>query len=292
MIKEYTQEFPIIEITKQQLEVFIVDTDEAKQIALPHIHKALEFLYILKGRYKMFANNEEFFVSEGDLCLFRSETVHRTYTLDSDGGSYLVIKIEPSIILNLVNEEYGISYIMQFMMHRDDIKVKWSKKELCGSEIQNAVKKIHDEYISDSFAKDYAMKIYASNLLLEILRYESSGTHNEAVQSGNVALTKQIYKAIVFINDNYANNISVAECAEFVNMSYSYFSRSFKRITRKSFREYINYVRINQAEKLLLSTDKSITDICFACGYNDESYFIAQYKKLRGKTPYSYRNGV
>ena len=290
MVNEFIKESPIIEITKQNLEVFTVNTDVAKQIAHPHIHKAIEILYVLKGKYKMFAGNEEFNVSEGDFCLFRSETVHRTYSIADDEGSYLVIKIEPSIILNLVNEEYGISYVLQFMLQRENSKILWAAEELSGSEIQLTLTKIHEEYLKNGYAKEYALKIYASKLLLDILRYENADNKDKNTHSDDITITKQIYKAMVFINENYANNITVSDCAKYVNMSYSYFSRSFKRITGNSFREYLNRIRINQAEKLLLSTDKSITDICFACGYNDASYFIAQYKLLRGKTPFCFRN--
>jgi len=73
-------------------------------------------------------------------------------------------------------------------------------------------------------------------------------------------------------------------------MSYSYFSRCFYRITGKSFKEYLNLTRINRAEKAILTTDKSVTEIAGDCGFNSVSYFISTYKKLKGVTPLSLRN--
>lgn len=292
MSREYTTEPPRKQLSEQGLEAFVQVFDKPKQIALPHIHSALEFIYVLEGEYKIYANDTEFFMSKGDLCLFRSGTIHRTYGLNQSGGSYFVMKIEPSIILNLTNSEYGISYVMQFMLYNESSKVLWTADELSESEIKRAVEGILKEHNSSDFGNELAMKIYASRLLLEILRYENSKGHAFDIYSSDISLTKQIYKAIVFINNNYSKEITASDCADYINMSYSYFSRSFKRITGKSFKEYLNHIRINQAEKLLLSTDKSVTDICFSCGYNNVSYFISQYKLLRGKTPHSFRNGI
>ena len=290
--KEYVTESPRKQLAEQGIEVFIQQSEQPMLVAHPHIHSALEFIYILKGKYKVYANDNEFDMSDGDLCFFRSGTIHRTYSLDRNGGSYFVMKIEPSIILNLANSEYGISYIMQFLLYGDDAKVLWTKEELSEGEIGRSVRGILEEHISENFGKELSIKIHASKLLLEILRQENTGGGSFDVFSSDVSLTKQIYKAIVFINRNYGKDISALECAEHINMSYSYFSRSFKRITGKSFKEYLNQIRINQAEKLLLSTDQSVTEVCFSCGYNNVSYFISQYKQLRGKTPHNFRNGV
>jgi len=72
-------------------------------------------------------------------------------------------------------------------------------------------------------------------------------------------------------------------------MSYSYFSRIWKRIVRRSFREYLNEVRVSHAEHLLKTTSLPVTQIALECGYNNVSYFIAVYKELKGITPLSCR---
>ena len=51
----------------------------------------------------------------------------------------------------------------------------------------------------------------------------------------------------------------------------------------------MNY-RINMSSKMLLTTDASITDIAYKCGFNGASYFIEQFKKKTGETPYTYKN--
>ena len=55
----------------------------------------------------------------------------------------------------------------------------------------------------------------------------------------------------------------------------------------KSFREYLNMTRINRAQQMLLTTNKSVTEISSACGYNNVSHFIATYRQIKGITPKS-----
>ncbi len=290
MPNEYTTEAPRNLLVKYGVETSVQTCKYAKQIAPPHIHNAVEFIYILDGEYKVYANDAEYIMSKGDLCLFRSGTVHRTCSLSAGNNCYFVTKIEPSVLLNLASAEHGASYVMHFMLSDKNTKVLWTSDELAGGEIKCAIESILEEHGSDSFGRELALKIYASQLLLSVIRYDAGLGFNTELFSSDVSLTKQIYKSIVFIDSNYYRDITAEECARYINMSYSYFSRSFKRITGRSFKEYLNNTRINQAEKLLLSTDKSVTDICFACGYNNVSYFISQYKSVRGKTPHSFRN--
>lgn len=289
MLTSYIVEPYIKELAENGFEISIQSSDHPIQMTNPHVHNALEFIYILDGNFKIYANELNFTLSKGDLCFFRGNTVHHTYTISPDGGTYFVIKIEPSVILSLANEKYGISYMLQFMFQNENSKVVWKADELYDSKIQRAVENTLNEHLSVDFGKDIAMKIYASKLVLEVLRYENTNTGIIDAFSYDTTLTKQIYETILYINANYMNDISVLECANKLNMSYSYFSRSFKRITGKSFKEYLNETRINQAEKLMFSTDRTITDICESCGYNSVSYFIAQYRQLRGRTPKRYR---
>ena len=63
----------------------------------------------------------------------------------------------------------------------------------------------------------------------------------------------------------------------------------FKNMTRKTPVDYLVAYRVEKASRKLLSTDMSVTDIAFAAGFNDLSYFIKTFKKLKGKTPADFR---
>jgi AraC-like DNA-binding protein len=85
-------------------------------------------------------------------------------------------------------------------------------------------------------------------------------------------------------------SITVAECADFCNMSKAHFARTFKRTTGQSPVQFMLGIRIDRAKELLDFTDKSIADIAEASGFPDQNYFTRTFKKVTGMTPTRYRN--
>ena len=66
--------------------------------------------------------------------------------------------------------------------------------------------------------------------------------------------------------------LSVAAAAKIACMSYYHFCRLFKKVIGKTFVEYQNFIRIRRAEKLLITTDRTITNIAFETGFGSVSY--------------------
>ena len=100
---------------------------------------------------------------------------------------------------------------------------------------------------------------------------------------------KDIEAAAVYISHHYKENITLNKMAKLSCMSDSYFSRRFKTVTGFGFKEYLNAVRIRHACDLLLSTDKSITQIASDCGYMDSNYFGDAFHKIKHVSPSQYR---
>lgn len=95
-----------------------------------------------------------------------------------------------------------------------------------------------------------------------------------------------------YVVNNYFNDINVAEAAEMVNMTETAFCHFFKKKTGKTFKDYVNDVRIGKASKLLYETSGTISEICYACGFNSTTNFIRMFKKKRGETPSDYRDNI
>jgi AraC family transcriptional regulator, transcriptional activator of pobA len=72
-------------------------------------------------------------------------------------------------------------------------------------------------------------------------------------------------------------------------MSYHHFCRFFKRITGKTFMQYLNFVRVREAEKLILTTDKNISEIAQDVGFAGVSGFNKAFKKEKHLSPIAYK---
>ena len=96
-------------------------------------------------------------------------------------------------------------------------------------------------------------------------------------------------KTITYINEHFAENISVTDLAEKAGLSHYYFIRAFKRETGFTPHEYVLNTRIATAQYLLKNTRLKVKDICYQTGFSDESIFCSAFKKRLGMTPTQYR---
>jgi AraC-like DNA-binding protein len=92
-----------------------------------------------------------------------------------------------------------------------------------------------------------------------------------------------------YIRKNYGKEISLSELAALSNMSPNYFCRYFRKLTGQTPIEYLITYRLESACYALRNTDLTVTDITFACGFNDVSHFIKSFRKAYGMTPKAYR---
>lgn len=111
--------------------------------------------------------------------------------------------------------------------------------------------------------------------------YPVVNPHNEREQGR----LRQIYK---FLDQHYQRKISIAEIAQFSNLTNEAFCRYFRKMTRLTFTEFLNHYRIDKAKKLLRQ-DNNITETCFQCGFESISYFNRVFKKITGENPLAFK---
>ena len=101
-----------------------------------------------------------------------------------------------------------------------------------------------------------------------------------------------IRKAIIYLNEHYAENVSVHALAKIAHYSPAQFRRLFHSLTQMSPSDYIVNVRINAAKTLLGTTDRRISDIAVDAGFFDHAHFIRTFKRIVGVTPAKYRKNI
>ncbi|WP_460911188.1 helix-turn-helix domain-containing protein [Spirosoma areae] len=91
-----------------------------------------------------------------------------------------------------------------------------------------------------------------------------------------------------FIDENYQRKIDIADAAAVTNLTLSAFCRYVKRMTRLTFTQFLNQYRIHQAQKLLL-LDHTVTEACFAGGFESLSYFNRTFRRVTGENPLQFK---
>ena len=92
-------------------------------------------------------------------------------------------------------------------------------------------------------------------------------------------------KILLYIDAHYDENISLDELANTVELSSTHINRLFQSELKISPMEYLIQKRLEQAKKLLLSSEFSITQIATKCGFNSSAYFSKMFKKYYNATP-------
>ncbi len=88
-----------------------------------------------------------------------------------------------------------------------------------------------------------------------------------------------VENAKAYIFENFSQNISLQQLAKYCLVSPFHFSRVFKTIMNISPHQYLTQVRLNHSKVLLTTTDQSVTDIAFACGFNSVEHFATAYRQ-------------
>lgn len=134
-------------------------------------------------------------------------------------------------------------------------------------------------------------------LLLSVLDKLSRKLPKHTVSSSDMTQvlfdkSERMNKVIHYISTNYTANLSLETMSLLIGMSPNAFCRYFKRITSKSYSQFVNEVRIQNAMRLMASDDKSIRNISFEVGYKSLTNFNRQFKKLIDSTPMQYRQSL
>lgn len=136
-------------------------------------------------------------------------------------------------------------------------------------------------------------------LFLELMDVLARASSDRRLLSGyapalgvHTAGSRKLQVAITHIYEHYTHGVSLDEVADLVHMEPSTFSRFFKKQTGHTFSRFINQLRVHHACKLLVSTDYSITEICYDAGFNNTANFNRQFVAVCRETPSGYRKNA
>lgn len=99
-----------------------------------------------------------------------------------------------------------------------------------------------------------------------------------------------VSEAITCIQEEYSQELTLKAVSDRLHINGVYLGQCFKNETECSFSQYLNQVRIQKAQQLLLYTNRSINEIAYETGYNTNHYFIKMFKKLNGLSPKEFRD--
>lgn len=266
--------------------LYIADRHK-KEFTYPiHNHSVYELNFVenAKGVRRIVGDSQEV-IGDYDLCLITSPDLEHVWEQNechSDDIREITVQFDFSMSDETLFGRNPYASITRMMQE--------AKKGL--SFPLQAIMKVYGMLDTLSSVKDgfYAVQQFLT-ILYELSRCENARTLASSSYA-KVAVeddSRRILKVKNFISKNYMDELRLPELASLAGMSSSAFSRFFKLHTGRNISEYIIDLRLGYVARMLVDTDKSISEIGFDCGFNNLSNFNRIFKKKKGCSPSEFR---
>ncbi|MBQ8341899.1 MAG: helix-turn-helix transcriptional regulator [Clostridia bacterium] len=250
----------------EQKTLFFEDLTNARSMSgHKHYHDVLELYFMERGSCRYFIDDKVYDVQEGDLILIPEGTLHKTVYGESDRARTLI-----NCSRHYVPAEVAERLPALLHLYRNPSLVP---------RIRALLGEIRAEYLNPDGFSDAILTGWMHLLFYTLVRHGEERTPVGTEMS-------YIDRVLAFVKEHFAEEITLGRVAEQVGVSPAHLSRVFKRETGFGFSEYLTALRLQKAETMLRGGGKPrVTDVAFACGFNDSNYFCEKFKALYGFPP-------
>ncbi len=263
-------------------------------VGVMHRHQFIEVVYILSGEAIHTVGEKEYTVCGGDVVLVNSGVPHKFVSATNSNESFVSYDLmfspdffDASAINMNVFESLKDCFLFYSLFPSDasaypDMHVSGKKYYNYG----DLFTRIYHEYKTREKGYLEIIRAYVIELIIKVFR-DIDKKNTTRLSPDN---QKTVDSAVSYIENNYNENLSVDDIAAKVFLSPDYFRKLFKKVTGESVTSFQQKMRIDEACRLLSTTEMPIKDISIEVGYNDSKAFYQTFKKVTGKTPKMYRN--
>ena len=245
-----------------------------------HFHPEIEICYTATSVGKRFVGNHISDYRENDLVVFGANLPHG-FTTDTK-CKQVVIQFDEKFM--------GSGFFSHPELEAVRKLIERSKQGVIfeGRTKEKSIKVIKKLMKSSGF-KQMIYLFELLDILAESKKYELICTEEYALTLSemNLKRVKVIYDYIIL---NFRKDVCVKEVAKLINLTETTFYKFIKKHTRKTFIQIVNEFRINYASKLLMTTDKTVAQVCFESGYNNVSYFNRKFKAIMHQSPNKFKH--
>ncbi|MCM3001342.1 AraC family transcriptional regulator [Paenibacillus rhizosphaerae] len=261
-----------------------------------HFHDYYQIWYVSKGEFVHTISNRQYRIRQGDLFLVPPFTLHRVQAFETE-GEILGCEFMPSFINERFADPSGerrffdAEYLRHFSQSDCTPHSQIAFDGVTDGRIRGLLQDMLGEYEERTPFFEIVLKASLLQLLSIIIRQ----VNGELVKAGFQKIERYrdtMNKVVEYIDRNAHEDIKLEHICAISNMSKPTICRLFKEWTGKTFNRYLVDLRISNALVLLQRPSMSITDVCYATGFNELAYFCRIFKKYTGISPNQFRKQV
>lgn len=248
-----------------------------------HWHTPLEIIMPTKNDYTVLLGGNSYHLNEGDIAFICPGVIHALRAPAK--GKRIIFQAEVTMLHEISELESVLSLISPLFIVTPesfpDIHVLLRKYMF----------DILNEYESDSpFAETAIYSILLSMFAIIGKNYTAGKEHFDVGNQKQKEYNEKFISICNYINQHCTEDLTLEQVAEMAGFSKYHFSRLFKQFTNVTFYKYLNQKRISRAEKLLINSETTVTEVALQSGFSSMSAFIRMFKIVKLCTPTEFRN--
>lgn len=236
-----------------------------------HFHEYYVIGFIEGGKRHLWCKGKEYDTSSGDLILFNPRDNHYCAPVNGELLDYRAVNIKPEVMSRAVKEITGEAYMPYF-----------TETVVYKSDIAQSVQDLYRAVLNDAPLLEKEENLFF--LLDQILREYASDFESADVLRPN----RQIQSLCQYMEEHFAENVTLDELLSMTDFGKSYLLRSFTRQTGVSPYRYLQTIRLDKAKRFLEEGIAPI-DAAGMAGFSDQSHFTHFFKEFIGLTPKQYQ---
>ena len=260
--------------------------DEVRRTVLPnHFHNLLEIGICRRGRGTLIFNNEKRFYTENSLIIVPANFPHSIINAEGEKSFWEFIYVDTMEFL--LNARFRKRDAQRFFNRIESSPIKRQREEV--PLLARELDCLMDQIRVQDYGYRNCVKGLLFTVLMEIVKINSDEFINEKMQDTaeyvNDEKSGKLQLALSFVEENFAEDIKISDIAEAVYISESYLRRIFAEKYNMTPVQYVNYIRIQEACKLLKDRKCNINEAAQKVGFNNMSTFITNFRKVKNQTP-------
>lgn len=251
----------------------------------PRRERYTKIYYILDGSADCIMNDTPNALSKEELFVIPKGMTHYLRDKENAPLSLYILAIEHTALNQLQSFKEQIEQLDEFAKTQPK---PLTPHDYMAYELPRKIRRIlYEQRVN---AAGYVPVIQANMLqiIVALNRIYSHTPIARHIDEAKPSVTR-IQQVAKYIDVNFYQPISVEQMARMACLSVRQFTNQFKAVYGVTFVQYLHFLRIRFAQKLLAETDQKIISICFAAGFNDLAHFYRIFKKQTGYSPRRYR---
>ena len=255
------------------------------ELVPPHWHDEIEIIYIKKGQGIVTVDFKEYHVSALTLVFILPGQLHSIAQYKDESMEYENIIFDHTMLVPKKSDSVNEDFLKPLTQGKITVPTVFSQVYPYFNDIVAPIDAC-DEICK---TKPQGYQLYIKSMLYQFFFILDNRCRNLVTPKKDRKTIDKMKIVIKYVENNYANKITISEIADVIGFSESHFMRYFKETMGTSFIEYLKDYRLTMAARLLQSSDDAILDISVEVGFDNLSYFNRSFKARYGMTPRQYR---